>query len=309
MRMARRVFVTGGSGFVGSAVIDELLRRNHDVTALVDRRPLDDRNGAVRVVKGDLFDTSALDRGISGCDAVIHLVGIIMEKRSKGVTFERIHFQGAKNVVDATVRNGVKRYLHMSALGVRPGAVSDYHKTKFAAEQYVRDSSLDWTIFRPSLIHGPKGEFMQMEAMWARKSAPPPVFFMPFMPYFGGKRAGKLQPVYVNDVARAFVDALENPRTIGEVYMLGGPDQLTWPQLHNTIAQAVVGHRRMTASMPVSIAKMLAAIGVGSLLGFNRDQVIMSQEDNTTDLQKFEDHFGWKPQGFETTLATYAKQL
>ena len=91
-------------------------------------------------------------------------------------------------------------------MGVRPGALSRYHTTKWQAEEYVRHSGLDWTIFRPSLIHGPEGELMQMEAKWARYSAPPPVFFMPFMPYFGGRRAGLLQPVYVKDVARAFVD-------------------------------------------------------------------------------------------------------
>ena len=300
-----RVFITGGSGFVGSAVIEELLKRNHDVTALQDRRPVDPRGGNVRIVKGDLFNRAALDQGISGCDAVIHLVGIIMERRRRGVTFERVHFQGAKNVVDATLRNGVKRYLHMSALGVRPDAVSNYHRTKFMAEQYVRNSSLDWTIFRPSLIHGPGGEFMQMEAKWARRKAPP---FL-FMPYFGGSRAGKLQPVYVDDVARAFVDALDNPRTIREVYLLAGPDQFTWPQLHNAVAQAVVGKKRLTAAMPVPVAKFLAATGIAQLLGFNRDQVIMSQEDNTADLTKFQDHFGWDPQPFEPTLATYAKQL
>lgn len=300
-----RLFITGGSGFVGSAVIDELLRRNHDVTALEDRRSVDNRGGSVRTVKGSLFDASSLDQGIKGVDAVIHLVGIIMEHRRRGVTFERIHFDGAKNVVDATVRNGVKRYVHMSSLGTRPDAVSNYHKTKFLAEEYVRASGLDWTIFRPSLIHGEKGEFMQMETKWARGSAPP---FL-FMPYFGGKRAGKLQPVLVNDVARAFVDALDNPRTIGEIYLLAGPDQVTWPQLHDAVAKATVGRTRLKAAMPVPVAKLLATIGVGALLGFNRDQIIMSQEDNTADLTKFKDHFGWEPQPFEPSLAAYAKQL
>src|SRR4029079_943824 len=113
--------------------------------------------------------------------AVIHLVGIIMERRHKRVTFERIHFEGTHSIVDAAQRNGIRRYLHMSALGTRHDAVSTYHRTKYAAEEYVRASGLDWTIFRPSLIHGPRGEFIQMEAAWARYKAPP---FL-FMPYFG----------------------------------------------------------------------------------------------------------------------------
>src|SRR5215208_4304157 len=133
--MPGRVFVTGGSGFVGSAVIDALLARGYGVNALVNRHDLPNRGDSVRSIKGGLFDREALEEGLAGCDAAIHLVGIIMERPSRGVTFERIHFEGTKNVVDAALRSGVRRYVHMSALGVRPDAVSAYHRTKFLAEQ------------------------------------------------------------------------------------------------------------------------------------------------------------------------------
>src|SRR5687767_1911710 len=155
--MAGRIFVTGGSGFVGTAVIDELVSRGYEVHALVNRAPVDDRGGRVRSFPGGLFDDAVLDEGMKGCIGVIHIVGIIMEKRWKEITFERIHYQGAKNVIDAAVRNNVQRFVHMSALGVRANAVSDYHKTKYRAEEYLRGSGLDWTIIRPSMIHGPKG--------------------------------------------------------------------------------------------------------------------------------------------------------
>src|SRR5262245_58800701 len=210
--MPARVFVTGASRFVGSAIVEELVARGYDVSALVHRRRLDQPERRVRQVDGSLFESDVLIDAIRDCQAVIHVVGIIMQHPSRGITFERIHVEGTKNVIDATRRAGVKRYVHMSALGTRTDAVSDYHKTKFKAEQHVRASGLDWTIFRPSMIHGPRGELMQMEAAWARKRAPAPVFFMPFMPYFGGKRAGRLQPVYVGDVARAFVEAIEKPK-------------------------------------------------------------------------------------------------
>src|SRR4051794_28602671 len=185
--MPGRVMVTGASGFVGSAVTDELLARGYAINALVNRKPVDDRGGRVASFAGGVFDPRALGEAVRGVDAVIHLVGIIMERRGRGITFERIHFQGTRAVVDAARRAGVRRYVHMSALGVRPDAMSDYHKTKFAAEQYVRASGLDWTIFRPSLIHGPKGEFMQMEKKWAKRRAPP---FL-FMPYFGAGALGR----------------------------------------------------------------------------------------------------------------------
>jgi nucleoside-diphosphate-sugar epimerase len=303
------VFLSGGSGFVGSAVIAELVSRRYAVHALVNQKPLKSGGDGLRSFPGGLFDDGAIDAAMSGCDAAIHLVGIIMQRRAIGITFERMHVEGTMRVVDAAKRNGVKRIVHMSALGSRPDALSDYHKTKWRAEEYVRASGLDWTIIRPSLIHGPGGEFMKMEAQWSHMKAPPPVFFMPFMPYFGGKHAGMLQPVYVGDVARAFVDCLENRKSIGEVFPLGGSEKLTWPKLHHAISQAVVGRKRMVLSMPVPVAKLLAAIGIGGLLGFNRDQVLMSQEDNTTDLTKFTDAFGWTPQPFEQTLQSYARQL
>jgi NADH dehydrogenase len=312
--MPGRIFVTGASGFVGSAVVDELVARRYSVNALTHQRQPAVSDAVVHCALGSIFDVRSIEDCMRGCDAVIHLVGIIMEKPSRGVTFQRIHVEGARNVVDAAQRAGIRRFIHMSALGTRSDAVSQYHRTKFQAEEYLRGSGLDWTIIRPSLIHGPQGEFMRMEAMWARKRAPFPVLFMPFMPYFGAGAlgaggAGRLQPVYVKDVARAFVDALQNKKTIGEVYLLGGPDVLTWKQLHQTVSQAVVGKRRWVMPIPVWAGRFYAAIGIAPILGFNRDQVIMSQEDNTTDLSKFTADFGWEPHPFEAALRSYANQL
>ena len=307
--MAQRVFVTGASGFVGSEVLRQLLDRGYAVNALVHRGSLPVQNEALREIKGDLFDASALDAGLAGCDAAIHLVGIIVEHPSTAVTFERIHFHGTQKVVDAAKRSGVRRFIHMSALGTRPDAASEYHRTKWKAEQYVRASGLDWTILRPSFIHGPGG-FMRMEVAWARKKSPP---FLA-MPYFGAGLlglggSGLLQPVYVRDVARAFVDALEKRQMIHQTCELAGPERFTWPQFHRAAAQAIVGHPRLIAPMPAWLAKLLAGAGLGPLLGFNRDQVLMSQEDNIADVTRFEQDFRWKPASFRATLREYASQL
>lgn len=307
--IGKRIFVTGGSGFVGTAVVRELLARGHVVYALSHRSGLASADQRLHTIRGDLFDSAALDAGIRGCDAVVHLVGIIMEHRSKGVTFERIHLEGTKNVVDAARRCGVARYVHMSALGTRPNASSRYHQTKWQAEEYVRASGLEWTLIRPSLIHG-LGGFMETEAAWARKRA------MPYlaMPYFGAgplgtAGAGLLQPVYVNDVARAFADALDNPKTIRQSYDLAGPDRMTWPQMHRLASQEIVGRRRLTAPLPAWWAGLLASVGLGPLLGFSRDQVVMSQEDNVADLSHFQSDFGWTPRPMPQALAEYAKLL
>ena len=154
--MSDTICVTGASGFVGTAVVEELLSRGYRINALVNREVVQIGGDRVRSIKGGLFDSAAIAQAIAGCRAVVHLVGIIVEQPGKGVTFDRIHYEGTKNMVEGAKAAGVRRYVQMSALGTRPDAVSDYHKSKYRAEEYVRDSGLDWTIIRPSMIHGPR---------------------------------------------------------------------------------------------------------------------------------------------------------
>lgn len=306
--MAVRVFVTGGSGFVGSAVIAELRRRDgYEILALSHHG---DVEGADTVIQGDVNDPSILARGMAGCSAVIHLVGIIAERPRNGVTFRRMHVDATRSVVDAAKTAGVRRYVHMSALGARPNAVSEYHKTKWEAEDYVRASGLDWTILRPSMIHGPKGEFMRMEADWARGKHPP-YFFMPYFGrgLFGTGGAGLVQPVYVEDVARAFVDAIEKPQTARHSYCIAGPRQMTWPEMHHITSHAIIGRRKPALAIPAWKATLLTRLAPQALLPFNRDQVVMSLEDNTCDLAEFRRDFGWEPAGFIETLRRYAHEL
>jgi uncharacterized protein YbjT (DUF2867 family) len=307
--MAHRVFVTGASGFVGRSTVRALVLRGHEVSALVRSGRLE--IDGVGVVQGDLFDAESLDRGMRGCDAVIHLVGIIQEKKSKGVTFERIHIEGTRAVLDAARRAGIRRHVQMSALGTRSDAVSTYHRTKFEAEELVRHSGLEWTILRPSMIHGPGGEFMQMEAGWVRGTRAPWLF----MPYFGrgmfGQAgSGKIQPVYVEDVARALIDCIDNRVTIGKTYELAGPDVLTWPGLHRLVSQKLVGKERLAVAIPAWYAKVLASLVPQALLPFNQDQVIMAIEDNVTcRMPEFLQDFGWQPQSLSATLDVYAAKL
>src|SRR5690606_9197191 len=131
-----------------------------------------------------------------------------------------------------------RRYIHMSALGTRPDAVSRYHQTKWEAEEIVRGSELDWTIFRPSLIHGPDGEFMRMMKFFCTSRVRQPV-----MPYFGSGNT-LIQPISVRDVATIFVRALTLPATIRQTYELGGPERFTWKELYDVCALAIIGRTR-----------------------------------------------------------------
>ncbi len=302
------VALTGGSGFVGRHVLARLLVSGIRIRALVrDPQRLSVCDAKVHAVRGDLFDRSALEELVDGADAVVHLVGVIMEIPRKGQTFDRVHRVGTENLVAAAKKTRVKRWVHMSALGTRPNAVSRYHLTKWAGEQAVRDSGIDYTIFRPSLIHGPDGEFMQMVKGFCTN------VFPPFMPYFGAGLlgqggAGKLQPVWVEDVARCFVESLTNPRTVNETYPMGGPDRYTWPGLYTTchkyIPGAVAG--RKPRAIPAWYAKLIAKMPFAP---FNADQVVMSQEDTICPIEKVQDHFRFELAAFEPTLAGYADKI
>ena len=160
------VFVTGATGFVGRAVVHALRADGLKVRCLVRRGSERDLKGleAIERVEGDILARQTLDEGIGGCDAVVHLVGIIREHRGRGITFEQIHVDGTLNVLAAAAAANVRRYLHMSALGTSATARSRYHQTKWLAEEAVRASALPWTIFRPSVIYGKGDGFVSMLA-------------------------------------------------------------------------------------------------------------------------------------------------
>ena len=194
-----KVLVTGATGFVGREIVRQLHAAGHTIRILA-RSPHSPRvqeavsRCGAEVHPGDVLDAASLDGALNGMDAVIHLVGIISEVGES--TFENVHTRGTGNMVAAARQAGVRRFVHMSALGTRPNAVSRYHQTKWAAEELVRHSGLDFTIFRPSLIYGPEDQFVNLFARMIRLS--------PVVPLMGSPRA-RFQPVPVETVAAAFV--------------------------------------------------------------------------------------------------------
>ncbi len=313
------VLVTGATGFVGRAVVRELLAHGlrpvclvRSAAKLLGQHPEVDGERFTPVV-GDLRDRAALREAAELSQAAIHLVGIIVARPLRGQTFHGIHVEGTRNVVDAVQEAGIRRYLHMSALGARADAIAAYHRTKWQAEEYVRDSGLDWTIFRPSLIHGADGEFMQLMKRFVCGLLPPVI------PYFGNGLA-KIQPVSVKDVAYCFAQSLLQPDTVGKVIPLGGPRAYSWVELYNACRANMPGARlwKPMVSQPVPIAKLTAILGQPAmalaeaivpklgLFRFDAGQVQMSQEDNTCDHTLAEKTFKIRMRNFEEELAAYA---
>jgi NADH dehydrogenase len=315
-------------------VVRELLKAGHTVRALIRERskareafgsPLPAK---LELVSGDACDGRILDDLVRGCSACIHLVGIIREVRGDSSatpqSFQRMHEQATREIVAACERNSVKRYLHMSALGVGPEGRSRYQQTKWAAEQVVRRSSLDWTIFRPSLIHGPDGEFVQMMADLTSGQKPPYIF----IPYFAKSKVdhsvimgavdfipARVQPVAVTDVALAFVRALGVPSSIGEVYNLVGSERYDWRELCEVFrAELPTANKRMPiwyipGEHAAMIANVAGKIGMGGLLPFDEGQALMATEDSIADPAKARLDLGLEPLPFRATLRSYAAKV
>ncbi len=278
-----KVLVTGGTGFVGRAVVAAQAGAGHACRLLV-RQPAAPRarelagRYPVELVAGDVLEPDTLRAALPGCQGVVHLVGIISEVGRN--TFENAHTVATRHVVEAARAAGAKRFLHMSALGTRPHAASRYHQTKWAAEQTVRASGLDWTILRPSLIYGPEDHFTRLMADLSRWS--------PVLPVMGSGQ-GRLQPVAVETVALAFARALTQPATIGCTLDLCGPERLTFNEVLDAIL-AAVGRHRLKWHLPLPVARGLARVLeavfprlLGRAAPLNRDQLLMLQEDNIGD--------------------------
>jgi uncharacterized protein YbjT (DUF2867 family) len=290
-----KVLVTGGTGFVGTHLVNRLLQRGHQVAVLA-RDPAKTRNRynrPVETVRGDVLDPESLSSAISGRDAVVHLVGIIHEAGEQ--TFDRMHREAAENVVAAAKAAGVRRLVHMSAMGSFEDSPSEYGRTKAAGEKAVRASGLEWTVVRPSIIFGPGDGFVSLLAPIVRRNPG----FIPVI----GPGATRFQPVAILDVTRVFADALEKPEARGKVYEVGGPEILTLNQIYREIAAAVGKPRKPMIHFPVWYGRILAR-GFETLARWGlfadppltRDQLRSLSRDNVGDVTETVATFGgeWK---------------
>ena len=291
------IAVTGASGFVGRHLTTLLAGRGHQVRALVRR---DGRGRAAAALPaertpGDLADPAALAALTRGADVIVHLVGIIVE--AGAATFEAVHVEGTRRLLTAAREAGVRRFVHMSAVGARdePGATR-YHRTKWRAEELVRSSGLPHAIFRPSIISGPENRPIRTLARLHRWSPLVPVF---------GDGGFAMQPVWIGDVALAFALAAERPALSG-VFELGGPATLTYEEFVRAIGRAA-GHPRPLVHVPLAVARAAAAVlGVmGPLAPLTLDQLQMLVEGSATPANALESTFGIRALPFEAGLARF----
>ncbi|SHK35221.1 complex I NDUFA9 subunit family protein [Rhodothermus profundi] len=282
-----KVYLTGATGFVGRYVLRALRTAGHQVRCLVRQpdRPLPVEDEGVEKVAGDLLRPETFAGTLEGCEAVVHLVGIIAEKPRQGITFDAVHRRGTLHIVEAAQQAGIARFIHMSANGARPDGITAYQTSKWEAEEIVRRAGFaHWTIFRPSVIFGdPQGAPMEFVTQLARRLVRP----FPVLPVFGDGRY-QLQPVAVDVVASAFAQALTREAAHGQTYCVAGPGPLSYDEILDIIARALRGKPRPKLHVPLAPIQVLVnTLGRVGLLPITPEQLAMLVEGNTCDPTAF----------------------
>ena len=295
------ILVIGGSGFIGSHITAALSAAGKRVI-VPTRRLARARHlwvlPTVQVVEADVFNPQTLDRLLSQADAVINLVGVLHSRAGTpwGPAFEHAHVELPRRLVAACERQAVMRCLHMCALGADSHGPSMYQRSKAAGERIMLDAAdLKVTSFRPSVVFGPEDNFLNM---FARLQTLLPVLAL------GGGQA-KFQPVYVGDVAKAFVAALDDPETIGKVYELTGPRVYSMKELLH-LAGVYSGHPRPVIGLPDSLARLqaffLEHVPGGPLM--SRDNLDSMKSDNVAS-GLYPVPAGWQPTPLEAVAPEY----
>ena len=282
-----RIFLTGGTGFVGTAIIEALGHRPLRVLTHRSRHVTPTAGANVEVVTGDVTRPETLRGAMDGCEAVIHLVAIIVEEGD--ATFDGVIRQGTVNIVNEAKRAGVDRIVHMSALGARNDPRFRYLEAKWQAEQAVQRSGIAWTIFRPSVIFGPGDGFVTTLARLVKKA--------PVLPVVGAGRS-LFQPIAVGEVASAFVKALDDPGTAGQIYELGGGAMYTYEDLLDVVAnQLGVSRRKVHVPAPLMNAVVALAKPLPKALRppVSSEQLKMLAIDNATNRSATADLIGRVP--------------
>lgn len=298
-----KVFLTGATGFVGRNMTTRLLQEGHSVRALArlgkDRAFPPASHGNLEYVAGDVVSGEGLETGVAGCDAVIHLVGIIVEQGKQ--SFESVHHLGTRNVVAAARKAGVGRFVQMSALGVRANGVAAYQRTKWAGEEEVRHSGLPFCILRPSLIVGPEAGFITQMLGTMRRA---PVF----RPVPGDGRP-LFRPIYIDDLTACFSRALSAPSALGRTIELGGADELPLEQVLREIARAA-GIRKPAVHIPLPLMTAGAFLAERLLPTppVTVDQLRMLREGSTCDITVMQTTLGVQPVGFSAALSRFLRK-
>jgi uncharacterized protein YbjT (DUF2867 family) len=249
------ILVAGGTGFIGAAVVRELARRGQRV-AVMSHRPERTRTRfaglQVEIRAGDARDAGSLRQAVNGMDTIISAMqfpNFPVENPKQGFTFDEIDARGNERLVAAAKDAGARTYVYLSGAGAAQDANQHWFRAKWQAEQAIIGSGLRYSIFRPSWVYGPGDKSLNRFVGFAKT--------LPFVPVIGdGKQ--RMQPVFIDDVARAVADSLTADAAADQIFEIGGPDVMTMDQVLQIMLQ-VMGKKRPLLHAPVFLPKLAAS--------------------------------------------------
>lgn len=304
------ILVTGASGFVGSHMVPALVDAGHrvlalvrddDGAALVMRRLAPSQRGAVETRAGDVTKPETLPAALAGADAVLHLVAVPRDWDG-GATLRLVNTEGTRNILRAATDAGVRRFVHLGALGVVDDPDLHYGSSKVKGMALVRESGLDWTILSPSLLFGPRDGFFNILGDLVRMS--------PGIVPITGKGDARFQPLAITDLARATVLTFGDQATVGREFLLGGPRYWTYREIVEEVLRGM-GRKRALVPMPVALIRLVATVAEKIRLPFPvaTDQLRQLKHDNIGPLGSVADGFGFAPQPMEGGLTHLRQKL
>ncbi|MCY4171494.1 MAG: NAD-dependent epimerase/dehydratase family protein [Bacteroidetes bacterium] len=298
-----RVLLTGGTGFVGHYVLNELISKGYHVRALLRRggAPEGFERKEIEIVRGDINDP--LEKFMEDIDGIIHLVGIIKETPSENVTFEALHTSATQNVVKAAKASGVKSLVFVSANGAALNGETKYQTSKWAAEEAVRNSGLPhWCILRPGLIFGDPGIEREEFCTVVTKTLIRP---FPILPIFGDGNY-QLQPVHVAEVAQATVEALTLSSVNQKTITVVGRDRFPYKSILDIMTLSLKLKPKPKINLPLSLVRTGMRFA-GKMLPITPDQFAMLIAGNVGDASEFYDQFEVTERSFCTENLSYLR--
>jgi NADH dehydrogenase len=297
------ILVTGATGFVGSHLVPALADAGHRVLALVR-----DEDGAATVHRrltpaqrervvartGDVTRPETLPAALADADAVLHLAAVPRDWDG-GATLRLVNTEGTRFVVRAAREAGIRRFVHLGAMGVEDDPALHYASSKAKAIAIVKASGLDWTVLSPSVMYGPRDGFFNILAGLVRLS--------PGIVPITGRGTARFQPLAVEDLAKAAVIAFADPSTIGRELPLGGPRTWTYREIMGEVLRGM-GARRAMLPMPVPLIRLVAASAEAVRLPFPvaTDQLRQLRLDNVGPLGLVRARFGFEPRPVDGAL-------
>ena len=302
------VAIFGATGFVGKYLLEELKKHDYNVQMLIRKGSENkiDISSNHKIILGDISNKDAIKQTLKDADAIIYTIGIIREFKRKNIIFDYLHHQGIKNVIEEAEKLKIKRFVLMSANGVKKEGTK-YQTSKYLGEMALINSNLNWTIFRPSLIFGEsdgRDEFCaQLKKDMLSLPFPAPLFHKGLLPFNAGQF--KMSPIHVKNVASFFVKSIKMDNTFNKTYELGGPNDYTWKEIINIISNAY-GKNKWTMPAPVIPIKILAYL-FDSFKWFpiTNEQLTMLLEGNTCNSEKTFEEFDIQPIKFDKESLSY----